>query len=194
MRWTWPKGKKLSEEHRLAISLGAKAITNAGRFGKRLPRTHCKKGHPYDENTPVYRGGRKCRVCYKTNYSGIPRPKRTPLQALFREYQKGARERNLSWELTEKQFETLVFSACYYTGRPASRIRKFSCGEIIYNGIDRLNNKIGYVWENCVPCCSEINMMKKTLSYNQFISLCKEVTFPKTNFAEELIEEELCLL
>jgi hypothetical protein len=49
-------------------------------------------------------------------------------------------------------------------------------GEVyVYNGIDRLDSSKGYVLENCVPCCSEINWAKRVMSFEDFVTLCVEV-------------------
>jgi len=42
-------------------------------------------------------------------------------------------------------------------------------------GLDRLDNNIGYVEGNCVPCCWSCNMMKGTLTGEQFIELCAKI-------------------
>lgn len=38
----------------------------------------------------------------------------------------------------------------------------------VYNGIDRVDNSVGYVLSNCVPCCSTCNRMKGTMSSEEF--------------------------
>lgn len=40
----------------------------------------------------------------------------------------------------------------------------------VYNGIDRVNNDIGYLIENCVSCCKVCNFMKRSMSKNDFIN------------------------
>lgn len=44
------------------------------------------------------------------------------------------------------------------------------------NGIDRLNNDIGYTKENCVPCCSTCNRMKHYYHPSFFIKKCKQIS------------------
>ena len=78
-------------------------------------------------------------------------------------YKYGARMRGLGQTLTDNEFYELFKQPCYYTGRT---------GEM---GVDRVDNSIGYTKENSVPCCKPINMMKGTLSKNEFFQLCKEV-------------------
>ena len=42
--------------------------------------------------------------------------------------------------------------------------------EFKHNGIDRLINSIGYVFDNCVSCCYVCNKMKMNLDYTVFIN------------------------
>ncbi len=92
-------------------------------------------------------------------------------------YKAAARHRNLPWELTDEQFRLLTSSPCFYTGSKPSTVSKADSGEIyLYNGIDRLDSKLGYTWENCVPCCGEVNLLKRGLPYDRFVGLCTAVS------------------
>jgi hypothetical protein len=105
-----------------------------------------------------------------------------PLIRLFKGYQVDAKNRGFIWELSLNQFALLTSSPCHYTGRMPSRTIKGYGGFCYsYNGIDRLDNSAGYTWENCVSCCAEINMMKKTLPEDRFIQLCMEVAKHRGN-------------
>ena len=42
---------------------------------------------------------------------------------------------------------------------------EYGHGEFVYNGIDRVDNSVGYTIDNCVSCCGMCNFMKR--SYNQ---------------------------
>jgi hypothetical protein len=47
----------------------------------------------------------------------------------------------------------------------------FYCGisrRYVVLGIDRMNSQLGYVRENCVPCCSQCNYMKRELLPEEF--------------------------
>lgn len=41
--------------------------------------------------------------------------------------------------------------------------------------IDRADNNLGYTKENSVPCCSECNFCKGTLSKDKFLDLVRKV-------------------
>lgn len=96
--------------------------------------------------------------------------KRNPdnvLKRIYRDYFYGARNRELLFELSFEDFQILSKQNCYYCDDPPSfRNRK---GNIIMNGIDRVNSKEGYFKENCVSCCSSCNKMKNNLSLDIFL-------------------------
>ncbi len=93
------------------------------------------------------------------------------------QYKSNAKTRSLSWELTEEQFRVLTSSPCYYTGVLPQLEYKGRNKHDVYvcNGIDRRDNSKGYTVDNCVPCCFEVNAMKRDFSEERFIALCKRV-------------------
>jgi hypothetical protein len=74
-------------------------------------------------------------------------------------YEYRALKRGLDFELSADEFRTLTTSPCHYCGYSKSKTR----------GIDRKVNIIGYIANNCVPCCSECNIMKASLDYDEFL-------------------------
>jgi hypothetical protein len=72
-------------------------------------------------------------------------------------YQKGAEKRELAFTLSPYEFLTIVKQSCYYCGAPG------------YNGVDRHDNSIGYIFTNCKPCCSQCNFAKRTLTEEKFV-------------------------
>ena len=58
--------------------------------------------------------------------------------------------------LTEEEFKNISKQDCYY------------CGKDGPNGIDRVDNSIGYEFRNCVPCCKHCNYVKCDLSQDEF--------------------------
>ena len=61
------------------------------------------------------------------------------------------------------------------TGKSPSQICKSKRSTYIYNGIDRVNNDLGYNIENCVSACKEVNMGKYTYSKDEYINMCKQI-------------------
>lgn len=92
-------------------------------------------------------------------------------------YQRNAKIRNLSFELNKKQFRRLTQEPCFYcNNEPFGIIEiKKQNGIFVYNGVDRINNSIGYIKKNCVACCKTCNWMKNTMSYEEFIIHIKKI-------------------
>lgn len=90
---------------------------------------------------------------------------------LFLLYQKSAEKRNREFSLTREQFRLLTQSDCYYCGQPPSqRIRagKECNGDYVYNGVDRVDNTLGYILSNVRPCCKQCNIAKNTMTEQSF--------------------------
>jgi len=82
----------------------------------------------------------------------------------YKEYVTNAFDRNYCMELSFEDFLLLVQKPCHYCDH---------YNEIEVNGIDRVNNSIGYTKENCVPCCSVCNRMKLMYHPVFFIEKCQ---------------------
>ncbi len=91
---------------------------------------------------------------------------------LYSRYQRKAKERNLCFELTKDQFRELTNKSCHYCGIGPSKIHKVNkrVGEYPYNGVDRIDNKKGYIIDNVTPCCYLCNKAKSSLSYDEFFT------------------------
>lgn len=83
---------------------------------------------------------------------------------IYRVYKKNAASRKLEFTLTILDIENLIFSKCFY----CSRIGVNKSISLRYNGIDRKDNTIGYLVENCVTCCGQCNRAKSDLTISQF--------------------------
>ncbi len=96
---------------------------------------------------------------------------------LLGDYISSAKERNKEFALSEEQFYWLVKQNCHYCGSEplAKKRNKFGYGDYIYNGIDRVDNNIGYTFDNCVSCCKFCNKAKSTYELNEFIEWIKRV-------------------
>ena len=83
----------------------------------------------------------------------------------FKQLKKHYTSHKREFSLTENEFRILVKSNCFYCGVEPKQKIILSAREndntkkyiFLYNGIDRQNNEIGYIIENCVPCCGTCN-------------------------------------
>lgn len=100
---------------------------------------------------------------------------------VYMNYQKQALLRNYIFDINLDEFKELVVQNCHYCNAiPANTFRghkrKFKdTSEFLYNGIDRKENNIGYVLNNCVPCCQKCNFAKKNYSYDEWVLWIKQV-------------------
>jgi hypothetical protein len=85
-------------------------------------------------------------------------------------YIAGAKKRGYAFELSFEDFLNLSKQQCHYCGtEPKNKFHATkSYGYCTYNGVDRVNNKKGYIKGNVVPCCFTCNYAKKTLSATKF--------------------------
>lgn len=97
------------------------------------------------------------------------------LNAMFRGYVHSARKRKLEFKLSKIDFSSIVEQNCYYCNEKP-RVRKPEMnGGCVVNGIDRLDNTVGYIIENCVACCFKCNNAKSTLSQADFLELAEKI-------------------
>jgi hypothetical protein len=104
-------------------------------------------------------------------------PERVTLNSLYSECSYGATDRGLIFDVPLVVFAKIVKEPCTYCGRPPSReyLTKYRDGSsysMYVSGIDRINNELGYISGNIVPCCSKCNFMKLDLTLDEFISRC----------------------
>jgi len=95
----------------------------------------------------------------------------TSLARLKRKYRDGAAKRDLDFTLSDIEQASLFFSDCCYCGQPPSAVLRLKGKNRsrTYNGIDRIDNSIGYVSGNVCTCCRQCNIAKSTLSEGEFI-------------------------
>ena len=153
-------------------------IASGTTFGKWTIREHvygsiywceCVCGRRLKIEVSTLKNGtrRACNRCA----SGLPEGD-AAFNELYGTYRRNAKRGNREFLLTKEQAKSLFVSNCYYCGiapsllkKPKNRIRS----GFWYNGIDRVDNSIGYVLSNCLPCCAVCNHMKHIMSYEKFL-------------------------
>lgn len=106
------------------------------------------------------------------------KPKESNMNRLFISYKNNANKRNIKFLLNKEQFIYLISQNCYYCNIAPFKIWNSldkDCTDewqkeclIIYNGIDRINNKNGYTIKNSVPCCYICNSSKSNRELIEF--------------------------
>lgn len=102
-------------------------------------------------------------------------PKDICIAEIFGVYRRSSAKRQIKFELSAKEVEELIFLPCYYCNRSNVNTKKRGKHQIKYNGIDRIDNKIGYVCGNVVTCCGPCNSAKSSRTVEQFFGLIKMI-------------------
>ena len=90
----------------------------------------------------------------------------------------GAAVRGLTWGLSRADFRKLTAGNCHYCGVPPLQVKKAprNQGNYLYNGIDRVNNDVGYLLSNCVSCCTVCNFAKRHHTLSEFLDWVHRVS------------------
>ena len=131
------------------------------------------------------RGSAKSCGCYRKEVAinnvlpYRPKPNPHPWEwRLFEHFKRGCKSRKISCEISLDDFKEFLIQDCYYCGESPSNVYKYETrdneGRKLfipnkYQGIDRVDSKIGYVKENCVPCCISCNHAKMHREQRNFI-------------------------
>lgn len=81
----------------------------------------------------------------------------------FDDYKGNAKRRDKLFSLNKQEFFRIVLSNCFY------------CGKDNAMGVDRIDSEVGYVIENCVPCCKYCNYAKNDMSTEDFLNHVKKI-------------------
>jgi hypothetical protein len=114
--------------------------------------------------------------------------------AYFGNYKNSAYQRNIKFNVTLETFKIICSKNCHYCGEApiqynhnlnkkgelyerseATTKKQIDISWIFVNGVDRLDNEIGYIENNLVPCCSTCNYMKRMMEAEEFILHCRKV-------------------
>jgi len=118
-----------------------------------------------------------------TDSAGFTAKQARSIKSRMQGYKNGAKRRNFEWRLSYVDFVRISTQNCFYCNSKPSKwdcmsnspsLQKDSPNvvhkeyEILFNGIDRFDTKIGYIVENCVPCCKNCNRAKSDLQFEDF--------------------------
>lgn len=97
---------------------------------------------------------------------------------LFSRYKTQAKNRNIKFNVTLENLKPIFDSNCFYCDvKPYQKMivngkYRVETEFLLYNGIDRVDNKLGYEEGNLVSCCGECNQMKMDMDLKDFINRC----------------------
>ncbi len=137
----------------------------------------------------------------KINQLNIKRHRKNYMHTghVYRSYKQGAEKRNLEWDILPQHLEYLIFQDCFYCGRPATKgtiakDRKYKLQPTQKrNGIDRIDNSLGYNLNNVVTCCYICNRAKSFMGYKEFIEYLDDLVEYRHNLNVFTKEFEIIL-
>ena len=101
------------------------------------------------------------------------------LNALYNSYYQRAKKKSIEFNITKEDFKNLTNLKCTYCHidpyKDAGRLNKSLSSTYLYNGLDRVDNKIGYTIENVVPCCEICNKAKRDLDLQSFLNWIERI-------------------
>lgn len=102
---------------------------------------------------------------------------RLEINTIISIYKSNAKKRDIEFSISYVDFEEIVDSPCYFCGdKGVNILRKRGYSEYRYTGIDRVDNDLGYIKSNCVPCCAWCNRAKNSGTLYNFIDKCKKIS------------------
>jgi hypothetical protein len=90
------------------------------------------------------------------------------VRVTYSAYKNTADKKNNVFEITKEQFNKITDNDCYICGKKNETY-------IHKNGIDRFNNLIGYILENCRSCCGNCNYMKCEYTHENVLQKFKQI-------------------
>lgn len=113
-----------------------------------------------------------CKTCLPTisvkTYIDVKRD----LNNVWRDFKNGAIKRDLELTVNFEAFKDIVVRPCFFCG-------EFSLSS--YNGVDRYDNRKGYLTSNCVTCCGMCNIMKGTTQPTEFHKKLQAILYYQTH-------------
>ena len=166
--------------------VGIKKVQQKDRIrNKYIVHCRCECGQELDVNISSLKDGQVSCGCFRKEQvkighekqRGKPRPNvQKPngysiLHSSFLTYKNAAKQRGITFKLSENQFEEITAKNCYYcNSEPVEKKKKREFTSRKLNGIDRIDSSIGYEFNNCVPCCKKCNYIKHIMSYDEMIN------------------------
>jgi len=130
--------------------------------------------------------------CSNSHGNRIYEPSESSFRAKAANYKAHAKFRNIDFSLSVAEAVTFLQGKCHYCGsepmcsfnvrsnQKYESVNKYSYKmredyEIKYNGLDRVDNELGYTSSNTVSCCKFCNTAKLNRSQDDFVQWIKNV-------------------
>lgn len=94
---------------------------------------------------------------------------------LIKSYMRGAKNRNIDFNLSKEEIYEIVTMDCHYCGVEPKKSDVSKKYVDYFSGIDRKDNSLGYTKSNSVACCGVCNRAKNNMNYGEFLSYTKQI-------------------
>jgi len=98
-----------------------------------------------------------CPLIFKDHISGS-----------YTSYNKSAIRRKHEFNISKNEFYSIINNNCYLCGKQNTKYN--------INGIDRIDNNIGYIFDNCRTCCTTCNLLKLDYNLNDVLMKLLKIT------------------
>jgi len=85
----------------------------------------------------------------------------------YASYRSRAEKKELEFAITHDDYKSIILQDCYLCGKQST--------ETNINGVDRVDNDIGYNMENCKACCKECNHMKNDYDLGELLEKMEKI-------------------
>jgi hypothetical protein len=96
----------------------------------------------------------------------------------YSSYRSRAEKKELEFAITNADYKSIILQDCYLCGKKSTDTNT--------NGIDRVDNTIGYTIANCKACCKECNHMKNQYPLD---SLLEKIDRIEDNWNDRILPE-----
>ena len=145
------------------------------KFRKIVWLCKCDCGNEHFATTDILRrGNTKSCGCYRDTFKLLPGDEGS-FNTTYSQYEANSRNRGYAFSLSKDEFRKITSKSCIYCGskpkpyfaknRAVVKVVPYFC-----NGIDRVDNSVGYEYSNCVSCCDLCNYMKRSMTADDFLT------------------------
>jgi hypothetical protein len=178
----------LSKKHFVDLTgLKNNRLTAIKHLGKNNYSNHiyeclCECGKRLNIEGSDFKTGRikSCGYCTKSINSANKLPYGEMLyNTLYQDYQIKAKQRDIEFDIPKDIFLQEINKNCHYCNQEPSNLKKnkskWNPEQILYSGLDRVDNNKGYLVDNIVPCCFICNQAKHRLPLEVFLAWVKRI-------------------
>jgi hypothetical protein len=97
-------------------------------------------------------------------------------RSIYSSYKQNARSRKFNFNIDFDYAVNIMKANCHYCGIEPSNTYMKSYYNVNYNGIDRVDNALGYEMNNVVACCKMCNIAKNNNTEQEFLEWVKRLS------------------